>query len=56
VAHLETCWTPSDIFNGLMALPNLVARLVLSPLVAAEMRAIAIARSNAKAQGHNVEL
>jgi AGCS family alanine or glycine:cation symporter len=39
VTKLETCWTLSDIFNGLMALPNLVALLCLSPLVAAETRA-----------------
>ncbi|HQL52301.1 MAG TPA: alanine:cation symporter family protein, partial [Kiritimatiellia bacterium] len=35
----ETCWTIADIFNGLMALPNLVALLCLSPLVLAETRA-----------------
>ena len=56
VAHLETCWTLSDIFNGLMALPNLIALLVLSPMVAAETRAYVTARANAKAQGRNVEL
>lgn len=38
VLKLETCWTIADIFNGLMALPNLVALLCLSPLVAAETR------------------
>ncbi len=39
VLKLETCWTLSDIFNGLMAVPNLVALLGLSPLVVAETRA-----------------
>jgi len=38
VTQLETCWTIADIFNGLMALPNLVALLCLSPLVLAETR------------------
>ena len=55
VAHLETCWTLSDIFNGLMALPNLIALLVLSPLVAAETKAYIDARANAKAHGHKSE-
>jgi len=44
VTRLETCWTLSDIFNGLMALPNLVALLGLSPVVAAETRAYLEAR------------
>ena len=44
VLKLETVWTLSDIFNGLMALPNLVALLCLSPLVAAETRAYVNAR------------
>jgi len=39
VLRLETVWTLSDIFNGLMALPNLVALLCLSPIVASETRA-----------------
>jgi AGCS family alanine or glycine:cation symporter len=39
VLKLETCWTLADIFNGLMAVPNLIALLCLSPLVAAETRA-----------------
>jgi AGCS family alanine or glycine:cation symporter len=44
VSRLETVWTLSDIFNGLMALPNLIALLLLSPLVAAETRAYISAR------------
>jgi len=39
VVRLETAWTLADIFNGLMALPNLVALLFLTPVVAAETRA-----------------
>ncbi|TCD57331.1 alanine/glycine:cation symporter family protein [Synechococcus sp. BS55D] len=33
VASFETVWTVADILNGLMALPNLVALLLLSPVV-----------------------
>lgn len=33
VASLETVWGVSDVFNGLMAIPNLVGLLALSPLV-----------------------
>ncbi len=29
----ETVWTIADIFYGLMAIPNLTALLLLSPLV-----------------------
>ena len=35
---LETIWALADILNGLMALPNLVALLLLSPVVLAETR------------------
>lgn len=30
---LETAWTLADIFNGLMALPNLIALLLLTPVI-----------------------
>ncbi len=33
VASLETVWGVSDVFNGLMAIPNLIGLLALSPLV-----------------------
>ncbi len=33
VATFSTVWTVADILNGLMALPNLVALLLLSPVV-----------------------
>src|SRR5699024_3048609 len=33
-AELEPIWPFSDIFNGLMALPNLIGLLVLSGLIA----------------------
>lgn len=38
VLELEVVWVFSDIANGLMALPNLVGLLVLSPVVIAETR------------------
>lgn len=38
VLELEVVWIFSDIANGLMALPNLVGLLVLSPVVIAETR------------------
>ena len=50
VLKLETCWTLSDIFNGLMAVPNLIALLCLSPLVAKETRSYLDERA-AKASG-----
>jgi AGCS family alanine or glycine:cation symporter len=33
VVKLEIIWAVADIFNGLMALPNLIALLLLSPIV-----------------------
>lgn len=38
VIKLELVWTFADIFNGLMALPNLVALLLLSPVVFSKTR------------------
>lgn len=38
VASLQIVWTFADIANGLMALPNLVSLIVLSPVVAAETK------------------
>jgi len=32
VAELDTVWTVADIFNGLMAFPNLVGLLALTPV------------------------
>ena len=37
-AELEVVWLFSDIFNGLMALPNLIGLLILSGLVARETK------------------
>ena len=37
-AELEPIWLFSDIFNGLMALPNLIGLLVLSGLIARETK------------------
>jgi len=39
VMELKTAWTLSDIFNGLMAVPNLIALLCLSPIVVSETKA-----------------
>ncbi len=36
VARLDLVWSVSDVFNGLMALPNLVGLVFLSPLVVRE--------------------
>lgn len=33
IAQLDFVWSISDLFNGLMALPNLIALLALSPVV-----------------------
>ncbi|NYH54065.1 AGCS family alanine or glycine:cation symporter [Nocardiopsis arvandica] len=38
VASLDSVWLFSDIANGLMALPNLIGLLLLSPIVVAETR------------------
>jgi alanine or glycine:cation symporter, AGCS family len=38
ITELEVVWLVADILNGLMALPNLVGLLVLSPLIARETR------------------
>ena len=38
VLKLETCWTLSDIFNGLMALPNLISLLALSGVLVQQTR------------------
>jgi AGCS family alanine or glycine:cation symporter len=31
-------WTVSDIFNGLMAFPNLIGLIMLSPVIASETK------------------
>jgi AGCS family alanine or glycine:cation symporter len=38
VASLQVVWTFADIANALMALPNLVSLLLLSPVIAAETK------------------
>jgi AGCS family alanine or glycine:cation symporter len=38
VTHIEIVWTFADVMNGLMAVPNLIALLALSGVVAAEGR------------------
>ena len=39
VAALPAVWNFADIFNGLMAVPNLISLLLLAPVIAAETRA-----------------
>ena len=36
IAKLDLVWVVSDVFNGLMAFPNLVALIVLSKVVVRE--------------------
>ncbi|HPM41330.1 MAG TPA: alanine:cation symporter family protein, partial [bacterium] len=38
VATLPIVWNFADIFNGLMAIPNLISLLVLAPVIASETR------------------
>ncbi|WP_150242256.1 alanine/glycine:cation symporter family protein [Nocardiopsis quinghaiensis] len=38
IASLDSVWLFSDIANGLMALPNLIGLLLLSPVIVAETR------------------
>jgi AGCS family alanine or glycine:cation symporter len=38
VAKLELVWALADVFNGLMALPNLVGLLALTPVILSETR------------------
>ena len=47
VVKLELVWTLADIFNGLMALPNLIALVLLSPVVFKLTRDALAARSSA---------
>ena len=35
---LETIWVIADIVNGLMAVPNIIALLALSPVIISETR------------------
>ena len=38
IMKLEVVWAFADVMNGLMALPNLVALLLLSPIVFSKTR------------------
>jgi alanine or glycine:cation symporter, AGCS family len=38
VMKLELAWALADIFNGLMAFPNLIGLLALSPIIVSETR------------------
>ena len=39
ISRLEFVWSVSDVFNGLMALPNLIGLLLLSGVIARGVRA-----------------
>jgi AGCS family alanine or glycine:cation symporter len=39
ITHLDLAWTIADTLNALMAIPNLVALLALSPVVVQLTRA-----------------
>lgn len=38
ISQLEIVWSIADIFNGLMAFPNLIGLLALSPIIVSETR------------------
>ncbi len=46
ISQLELVWAVSDIMNGLMAFPNLLALLFLAPIVSAETRRYLKSRDN----------
>ena len=46
VAKLDLVWSLSDTFNGMMAIPNLIGLLVLSPVIVRETRGYFEARRN----------
>jgi AGCS family alanine or glycine:cation symporter len=51
VMELQLVWTITDILNGLMAIPNLVALLLLSGTVIALTRGSALARQGKMPEG-----
>ncbi len=46
VAKLDLVWSLSDTFNGLMAIPNLIGLLILSPVIVRETRGYFEAKKN----------
>ncbi len=46
VAKLDLVWSLSDVFNGMMAIPNLIGLLILSPVIVKETRDYFEARRN----------
>ncbi|WP_421900155.1 alanine/glycine:cation symporter family protein [Maridesulfovibrio sp.] len=50
IAKLSFVWNLSDTFNGLMAIPNLIGLIMLTPVVVAETKAY-FAKQSAKAAG-----
>ena len=48
LAHLDLVWQLADIFNGLMAIPNLIGLLLLSNVVVKETKEFVVRRK----EGH----
>ncbi len=38
IAELDLVWSIADIFNGLMAFPNLIGLILLTPIIVSETR------------------
>ena len=53
VAKLDLVWSLSDTFNGLMAIPNLIGLLALTPIIVKETRDYFSARSTGVQQVYN---
>ncbi len=56
IMKLELVWALADVFNGLMAFPNLIALLMLSPIVIRETREYFGALVDEKANASKVSL
>lgn len=56
ILNLETVWNVANIFNGLMAVPNLIALIALSKVIVAETNLFlkTVDRDEAKAHGVNL--
>ena len=48
VTELSVVWGISDIFNGLMAVPNIIALLALSAVIARETNAYKVPKEEKK--------
>ena len=54
--NLGLVWTIADIFNALMAIPNLIGLLLLSGVVVAETRSFKKLRAEEKLQQRNPDI